>query len=941
MNANSIFSKKKRRKIFNLAYAENPDIIVIAESKLNETKKNGEISPKGFCVASRQDRKTSELGGGIVIFTKIGLSYTKSESWHISRETQVTKTKIGDTVILALYTNPQRKYEDDVEILKIMKKFHKENCIFIGDYNLPEISPQEWEKLSLKSEKITGKKGNVKRSNLYIDFCLNFSFLQHVSTQTQISGNSLDLIFSNCEKVDKIDVTQLSYSDHYRISARIRLSEKVKKIYRTFDDFNRADFKKYRNLLKKRDLLNTLKWETDCVDKINAEFDRVVLKAWELSVPKKTVCVNDGSVQNPEITNLVNLLKRQRKKKNKKSALETSRQLSLAIEFETNLEEKRFIKSCQGDTKKFFHEIKKLNSDLGFSSMVKDPETGKECYSDVDRADAFNKAFCSVFHKRRHPKKHLWCRKKVKGKLVDIELTEKKVMAAFTKFKGGKSPGCDGISATMLHQAKYILAPVLMKLYRKCLDDGKYPLIWSKSVVSPIPKKATSDGNPLNFRPISMQCLKFKAFETLIRDPFIEFLEKNGFWAKNQFGFVKGLSCSINLVDFWFRVTQNLNKGEGMTIIYLDFLKCFDTIDIDIFLTKLKEENIDGKIGEFLENWATNRLQSVRINDYYSSCLPCTSGQPQGSCFSPTGFNFMVNDICKKLEDCTIWFADDAKMFWNCKNEEEAAKLQSFLNTLYLWTLENKLKFSIKKCFVIKIGKKQSERKYYLGHEEIQECNETVDLGITVSKNGQFNEHVSKKAKKCSQLAGIFLRNFKMRDFKCAKLFYQSLLQSSMLYGCEAWWQGSDKIMHLTGNMYKNFWMRAKGFVPRGQILSPEQYSRKMDLKLAYKILNGVTKGALRDKLLTTTSKTRGGEKTDLAYPSYKIENNLFQDNFFIRVVRDYNRLSKAERESDFAQFSVSAEQLIKRTTRLLRPHKEFAQGRLKFTNTKKRKKKL
>ena len=61
-----------------------------------------------------------------------------------------------------------------------------------------------------------------------------------------------------------------------------------------------------------------------------------------------------------------------------------------------------------------------------------------------------------------------------------------------------------------------------------------------------------------------------------MRDELVEHLESKGLLRETQHGFRRGRSCLTNLLTFLDRVTEELDKGGSVDVIYLDFAKAFD-----------------------------------------------------------------------------------------------------------------------------------------------------------------------------------------------------------------------------------------------------------------------------------------------------------------------------------------------------------------------------
>ena len=67
----------------------------------------------------------------------------------------------------------------------------------------------------------------------------------------------------------------------------------------------------------------------------------------------------------------------------------------------------------------------------------------------------------------------------------------------------------------------------------------------------------------------------------------------------------------------------------------------------------------------------------------------------------------------------------------------------------------------------------------------INSSDHTRDLGITMSGDYSFNEHINMRTKQCRQLRGWILRTFKARD-KCVMLtLFKSLVLPRLEHGCQ------------------------------------------------------------------------------------------------------------------------------------------------------------
>ena len=66
--------------------------------------------------------------------------------------------------------------------------------------------------------------------------------------------------------------------------------------------------------------------------------------------------------------------------------------------------------------------------------------------------------------------------------------------------------------------------------------------------------------------------------ERLIRNRIDDHMTENNFFSPEQHGFISGKSCTTQLLEFLEDLTEALDSGKDVDIIYLDFQKAFDKV---------------------------------------------------------------------------------------------------------------------------------------------------------------------------------------------------------------------------------------------------------------------------------------------------------------------------------------------------------------------------
>ena len=115
----------------------------------------------------------------------------------------------------------------------------------------------------------------------------------------------------------------------------------------------------------------------------------------------------------------------------------------------------------------------------------------------------------------------------------------------------------------------------------------------------------------LNYRPVSLTSVVGKVLETLIKDQMRNHLNKYKLIKGSQHGFTKDSSCLTNLLEFYETVSDWVDEGKAVDIVYLDFEKAFVKVPHQRLLANVRAYGVAGQVDNWIANWLRGRKQRV------------------------------------------------------------------------------------------------------------------------------------------------------------------------------------------------------------------------------------------------------------------------------------------------------------------------------------------
>jgi hypothetical protein len=470
-----------------------------------------------------------------------------------------------------------------------------------------------------------------------------------------------------------------------------------------------------------------------------------------------------------------------------------------------------------------------------------------------------------------------------------------------------------GFDSKLLRLAADLIAPQLTYMFNLSIRYGYVPPDWKLARVTPIYKGKGDQNDPSNFRPISVIGHIPKLIEKEIHVQFLKYLMDHSFITPDQPAYLKNHSTQTSLhkvVDDWL---DNMNNGLITAACFLDIQKCFDTIDHDLLIAKLKCYGIRGNEIEWFLSYLSGRKQKVKVNNNISEALPVDIGVPQGSVLGPFLFLLFANDLSNFVMDgCVNCFADDTVIYVTGRTiSEVTTKLQGIINDVRQWYLGNRLKVNPTKSEVMYIGTPQrlkhlnsnSVLKY--GNDVLSVTNNIRYLGLILDSNLTWCQHISSIIRSVAPKIALMRRLSSVVPQSLSSKIFTTYLRPCLEYGITVWGGCSEEGM----NKVQKFQNLAARIVKKNydyinhrgldivESLGWHTIRQRRDYHLSflmYKCVHGQAPDYLRDNVLLLSEMndipTRNTHSLKVYVPKPNIEK--YKESFHYMGSKIWNSLS-------------------------------------------------
>ena len=257
----------------------------------------------------------------------------------------------------------------------------------------------------------------------------------------------------------------------------------------------------------------------------------------------------------------------------------------------------------------------------------------------------------------------------------------------------------------------------------------------------------------------------------------------------------------------------------------------------------------------------------------------------------PLLFLAFINDIPDSVTSNARLFADDCLLYRVVNINADQLQLQEDIHQLEKCETTCQTSFDANKCFTLHISKKRKPTEYnYLLHNQVREATkDSKYLGVTISNDLSWTNHISNITAKANRTIGFLRRNIHACPTEVKAAAYITLVRPSIEYASAIWdtfnknkTSQLDSVQRRAARFVSNnFQDREPGAVT--SIISHlkweslEQRHAKARSVLMYKIIHNLVEIRAEHLLIPSDSRTTEGlqpsglyihEQMYIAFPS-------------------------------------------------------------------------
>lgn len=735
--------------------------------------------------------REKHLHGGVGIYVRKGITYTKIETSSIEKQFECTAISCNTKhklVIITLYRSPDANLDVFLNKLNetlssISDKCKKSQILLCGDFNVDFLQ-------------------SSKEVDNLLDLLLSYNIKPVIKAPTR-KTKCLDNICVNFgEDIYEAKTIKNGIGDHdIAQTIHIKLSdEKIRNkkiIYRETHKDENINF--FLNLLAQETWNDVFNCIGDANNKYNI-FIQILKYYFNMAFPVKTKTIsNNGKKTKPWLT---------------RGLIVSGKRLKELHALHSNNEQlNNYYKQYKNIYRKLLNQAKKMyNSDLLMNANNKSkaawtlikPNKKMNDSTIILKVNNVNvsspKEVAEEFSKYFNTVPDLLNKDvlRITGELTLKNMNprtfffhpaiETDIIEIVKNLKNSNSVGEDHISTNILKKCAHLVVSPFVHIINCSLSEGIFPDKLKIAKIKPI-YKSGDQTEIKNFRPISLLSPFAKVFEKYVSNSIMAFFNSCELFSNQQFGFRKGFSTSSAITELLNSMYESIDNGNKTLGFFLDLSKAFDLVSHNILLNKLERYGLRGLSWQWFTSYLTNRKHYVEIENQKSHELPCSIGVPQGSILGPLLYIIYVNDFPNN--NC-IMYADDTSLLVSSNTVQSSIqKANVEVKDAISWFVSNNLILNETKSVFMRfhLSRKKIDHSLLVKttKKSLQQVQSTKFLGINISENCNWQLQIDVICKKIAPMCYCLYQLRSTVERSVLLTYYHAQLQSIISYGILAW----------------------------------------------------------------------------------------------------------------------------------------------------------
>ena len=379
----------------------------------------------------------------------------------------------------------------------------------------------------------------------------------------------------------------------------------------------------------------------------------------------------------------------------------------------------------------------------------------------------------------------------------------------------------------------------------------------------------------------------------------------------HQSGFRPSDSTVNQLSYLYHTICNALDKKKDVQIVFCDISKAFDKVWHRGLLYKLRKFGICGHLLLWFKNYLSQRQQRVVIRGQHSEFDYINAGVPQGSVLGPLLFLIYINDLTDNIKCHIKLFADDTTLYLDFDDPIVAqGSLNDDLKTIQDWAKQWIVQFSPSKTETMACTFKNTppNLSLYFENTKLTPVEHHKHLGLTLSKNAGWSEHITSILNSVSPMSGVLKLLKYDIDRKSLESIFFTFIRPKLEYACIVWdncsKKDSDRLESIQLDFARTVTGARKGTSHNAlynETKWPKLSERRQHFKFKQllKMSNKETPPYLCNLLPEKIGQSRPNSRFPDNYLLPKMRTETFKKSFIPSTITMWNNLTLSKRNFD------------------------------------------